>query len=487
MTIRKASGAITTSAEGGTAPTADSFANFAAKLGTNRSNLQGGAVYLRTLDRTRNWAQLESMYRGSWIIRKGVDGVADDMTREGIDFISTESPDDLAELTQAMDTMGLWDQMGDGIRWARLYGGGVGVLLIDGQDMATPLDIETVGRDQFKGMYVLDRWQINVPATFSPEERVTEFGPNFGMPLYYDVMLDGSPLSGRRIHYSRIIRYRGARLPYRQKWAEQFWDESYVEVWFDRLVGMETAFAGASQLIHKAHLRTFGIEGLREILATGSDQAKQGLYANVEFMRVAQTIEGLTMMDSKDKFSTNTYTFAGLDDLLSQFSQQTSAAMDYPMVRLFGISPGGLNATGDTDMEMYYAKIKQDQERERAGVQTLVDLSARSVLGRALAKGTRFVFRPLDPLDETAKAEIFNKVATTIASLASAGTIMRPTALRELQALAEVTGYGTNITEEDIEDAENDPPPIDPRTDPNAGPGGGARSDPVEGAEGADG
>ncbi|EIL88541.1 hypothetical protein UU9_12358 [Rhodanobacter fulvus Jip2] len=441
-------------------PTGDSFANFAAKMGANASNLQGGATYDFTF-RTRNYRQLEWMYRTSGILRKAIDIIPDDMTREGIELSSDADPDDHRKLTEAMNRMGLWDALGDGVRWARLYGGAVTVYLIDGQDMSQPLRLDSIRPGQFKGVYTMDRWQLTPALT----EVVTEFGPELGKPLYYDVILDGSPLQGRRIHYTRLARFVGAELPFRQAYTEMGWGQSYIEQWFDRLIAFDSATTGAAQLIHKAHLRTLKIKQLREILA-GPDQLKRGLYNQVEFMRVAQTIEGLTVLDGDDDFETNTYTFAGLDDLMNQFSQQFAAVTDIPMVRLFSQSPGGLNSTGDTDMEMHYSMIRQNQERKfRTPLAVLLDILHRSELGRPPEDGFGFDFNPLDPLSEAEGAEIFGKVATAIGSLSSGGILMRPTALKELQKASEITGYGSTITQEDIEDAENDPPTI-----PNAGP-----------------
>src|ERR1700754_1557853 len=372
--------------------TGDNFANFAARMGQNASNLNGGAVYTPGQNRSRDYTQLENMYRTSWVIRKGIDGIADDMTREGIEFRTQDDPEELVALQEDMENLGIWDALGNGVRYGRLYGGAISVMLIDGQDMATPLNLDSIREGQFKGLYVLDRWQLQAPVN----DMVTEFGPELGKPKFYNVLTDGNPLGGRKIHHTRVIRHGGASLPFRQRYKEQGWDSSFVEVWFDRIVAFDTATAGAAQLIHKAHLRTIGIEGLRQILAMGTKEMKDGLYAQVEFMRVCQTIEGLTMMDAKDQFETNSYSFAGLDSMLQQFSQQVAAAMDYPIVRLFGQSPGGLNSTGDTDMDMYKAKIKQDQEKYlRPGLTVLTEVMCRSSLGRAPDDSFAFEFRPI--------------------------------------------------------------------------------------------
>lgn len=452
----------------------DSFANYAARMGANASNLQGGASYQRNIERTRNYIQLEAMYRTSGLIRKAIDCVADDMTREGIDISGSIDPTDQRKLTQAIDELGIWEALSDTIRWGSLYGGAIGVLLIDGQDMATPLNLDSIRPGQFKGILAMDRWQLN-PAinTF-----ITDFGPDLGKPAYYDVMIDGSPLQGRRIHHSRVIRQGGARIPYRQSWTEQGWDASNIEVWWDRIIALDSTTMGAAQLVHKAHLRMLKVKGLRQIM-TGPEAAKQGLYRQTEFMRVAQTIEGLTIVDSDDEFQTYSYAFSGLDNILGSMKEDFAAVVDIPMVRLFGQSPGGLNSTGDTDMELYNTgKIKQGQERKlRSGVALMLEVLHRSVLATPPAEDFSFTFRELAPMSEETKSKIFQQDATTIAGLVGEGMISRATGLQELQVSAETTGRGTKITDEDVTDAENDPPEMQPgyvaptpEVDPNAPP-----------------
>lgn len=49
---------------------------------------------------------------------------------------------------------------------------------------------------------------------------------------------------------------------------------SVVERIFERIEAFDTATVGTTQLIHKAHLRTYSIEDLRKILATGGDLEK---------------------------------------------------------------------------------------------------------------------------------------------------------------------------------------------------------------------
>lgn len=87
---------------------------------------------------------MEAAYRSSGIVGVAVDVVAEDMTREGIDISSTAPPDDIDKLQQAAERLNVWGALCETNKWARLYGGAIAVLLIDGQDVSTPLRLDTI-------------------------------------------------------------------------------------------------------------------------------------------------------------------------------------------------------------------------------------------------------------------------------------------------------------------------------------------------------
>ena len=364
--------------------TDDSFANFQARLGWGADNQTSASQYTLTYQ-SRNRVWLEAAYRGSWIVRAAVDAIPEDMTRAGIEMSGLD-PADTTRLEREMARLANWDQLCDTGKWAQLYGGCLGVMLIDGQDLATPLRIQTVGRDQFKGLLVLDRWMVAPPVG----ELVTELGPDLGKPKYYEVIAATAGLPTGRIHYSRVIRMDGEALPFYQRIAENGWGLSILEPMWDRLIAFDSATVGIGQLVYKAHLRVLQIEKLREILAVGGP-AEAALRKQIEFTRFAQTNEGITLLDASDVFNTHQYSFSGLDSVLIQFGHQLCGAIGVPYTRMFGQAPAGLNATGEGDMKQYHEKIKQRQERKlRNPLGRLLAVQARSRLGTALPEDFDF-------------------------------------------------------------------------------------------------
>ncbi|WP_098714952.1 DUF1073 domain-containing protein [Acinetobacter baumannii] len=434
--------------------TKDSFQNFAARVGLGSGNQHDQSGYgFNFLSRQR--LKLEAMYRSSWVVGQVVDVVADDMTRKGVKLNGLSTPKDSEMIDQEMDRLQVWDKLNKNIKWSRLYGGSLAVMMIDGQNVSTPLNPNTIGKGQFKGLMVLDRWMVQPTL----EDLVTEMGPDYGKPKYYDVITDSVGLCNQRIHYSRVIRMDGVELPYWQSITENLWGQSVIERLEDRLTIFDSATLGAGQLVYKAHLRTYKVKKLREIIATGG-KFYDALVKQIQEIRMWQSNEGMTLMDADDAFETHQYSFTGLDNLLLQFGQQISGATGIPLVRLFGQSPAGLNATGESDLANYYDNINQQQEgRLRTPLQVLYAVLHMSVLGKPLPDSFSFKFASLWQLDDEKKANVAKGVTDAVLAAEEAGLIKRSTALKELRQSSDVTGVFSHITDEEIKEADDEDPP----------------------------
>ncbi len=440
--------------------TADGYDNFMAKIGRQTANLTAGGTYVPNYT-SRNHVLLEFAYRSSWIVGAAVDAIADDMTKKGVTITSQMDYKNKARLTGRWEELSLWDSLNDLIKWSRLYGGAVGIVMIDGQDMASPLRLETVGRDQFKGLLVLDRWMLNQ----SISETISNLGPDLGKPKFYQVVATQQDIPGWKIHHSRIIRMDGVGLPYQQRYTENGWGMSVLERLYDRLQAFDSTTAGAAQLVNKAHLRTYGVNGLREILGFGGEK-EAALMKNMEMIRFFQSIEGLTLMDKDDVFQTYSYSFAGLSDVLGQFGEQISGAIGIPLVRLFGQSPAGFS-DGKTDLANHYDNVGTLQERrERKPIRFLFEMLHRSEFGTPLPDDFDFVFNPLWQMSDLDRSTVANNTVDALTKAVDMGMPLHA-ALAELRESSRVTGIGSKITDEDIENAKNEPPPSlndDPET-----------------------
>ncbi|WPR95579.1 DUF1073 domain-containing protein [Klebsiella aerogenes] len=442
--------------------TADGYNNFPAKLGAQTKNIQTGGTYLPGY-LTRNRVELEFAYRSSFLVGAAVDTMADDMTRKGVNISSKLDPGQKGKVETFWDEVAIWDGLNDTLKWSRLYGGAILVVLIEGQDMSTQLKLDRIKQGQFKGVIALDRWMVSP----SYVNLVTDYGPEFGKPKFYKVTTNQQGIPPWKIHHSRIIRMEGDSLPFQQAQTENGWGMSVVERIFERIQAFDTATVGTTQLIHKAHLRTYSIEGLRKILAMGDDNPMvTGLMKHLDMIREFQTIEGMTLMDSKDLFATHSYSFAGIADVILRFAEQVSGATGIPLVRLFGQSPAGFS-TGDGDLENYYSRVNSLQERRlRRHIRWLMDISWRSLFGEPLPDDFTFEFNKLWEMSDTDRATMANNFTTALATAVRDLEMPTSAALSDLRNMSDVIGIGGSITDEDIENAKSQWSEDEPETSP---------------------
>lgn len=431
----------------------DGFDSFAANLGLSQDNLLAKSGY--SPGKRLTPVELEDMYRTSWVVGRTVEVVAEDMVRCGVDLQTQMDPGDVDAFGKASRGNGIPGRLTDAIKWARLYGGALAVMLIDGQGLTSPLDVESITRGSFRGLYVLDRHQVR-PST----ELISDLGPMLGYPQYYTVN-SNEALSGENIHHSRVIRFIGIDLPRNQRIAEQHWGASVVERVYDRILALDSATHGSANLLYKSFLRVIRVNRLRDILA-GGGKPEQALMKMFTLIRQLQSNEGITLLDKEDEFGTHGWTFAGIYEGLQAFSEQISGGIGIPLVRLLGQSSKGFS-TGESDLRMYYDTIlTQNEDDLRPGYNILYPVLSRHLWGRPLPEGFTFEFRSLYSPTETEKGQIATADAQSVAGLHAAGIIGKAQSLSELRDAGRVTGRFAGITDEDIEAArkEDEAPPM---------------------------
>lgn len=441
-------------------PTNDSYENMTARLGVRAPNQSSGGTYSANY-LSRNRLLMEQSYRSSWLVGAAVDAIADDMTRKGISITSKMEPSQKQRIDTAWEDLSLWDSLNDVIKWSRLYGGAIGLIMIEGQSPQYPLRMETIGKGAFKGVMVLDRWMIRPTL----ERRVKDLGPDFGRPEYYEVVNTSTGIPAWKIHHSRVIRFDGVTLPFQQALIENDWGMSVIERIFDRLLAFDSATTGAAQLVFKAHLRTYSIADLRKILAMGGP-ALNGLMQHMDMIRQYQSIEGMTIMDATDKFESHSYTFAGLSDVIAQFGEQVSGATGIPLVRLFGQSPAGFS-TGDTDLANYYDGVGTQQERRlRRPIQKIMSALHMSELGTPLPDDFAFEFNPLWQMSEVDRSTVAANTVNALTAAVDSGIMTQYAASEQLRDSSRVTGIGSTISDEDLENVKDIDPPSPETAEP---------------------
>lgn len=431
--------------------TNDTFSNILARTGYGTPNLMEGTEYPLTRI-TNDYNLINSLYRNHWIIRKVVDTIPEDMTRNWIKLKSSIPPDKLQKVEKLWRTRRLKHQILHGLKWGRLYGGAAGIIMIDGHEdmLDQPLDYDDILPGTFKNLWIVDRWVGAYPSV----EMVDDINDvEFGLPKYYEVTLEDK--SVQRIHHSRVVRFIGRRLPYWEQLAEVYWGESEVEIVYEELKKRDNTSWNIAQLIFLANIRVLKIEDFAELLATGDQQQQQDVYNVIRAQNWLMSNMGTQILGANDTFETHQYSFAGLNDIYQSFMLDISGATQIPVTRLFGRSPAGMDATGDADMDNYYDVVKQNQESFLMPVlDKLIPIMFVSELGE-IPGDWDYKFNPIRTPDEKEVAELVEQKSSAIFNAVNAGIISQKTALIELKNLSDTTDMFSSITDKDIDQADD--------------------------------
>lgn len=423
--------------------TQDAFSNPLFRLGWGSQSPVEATEYPLTR-MTDNYALLNSLYRDNWVVQNVVGLVVDDMLREWytLQGISPKA-DDLLKREERRTK--LRERLNEGIRWGRLYGGAAGLILIKGQEgmLEEPLDLESIYPGSFQGLYILDRWQGITPGI----ELVFEGGePN---PMYYSIT-DAAGHTVTRVHHSRVVRFTGRDLPYLERVAELYWGESEVEALYKDVVAHDNVSANMAALTFQANINTMEVKGLEQLLSMASPAVQRRFWDVMQAQSVLRTNYGMQLVEQGNKITNTQYSFSGLQEVYESMCLNLCGASHYPMTKLFGRSPAGMNATGESDLKNYYDYVDSQREAKlRPALEQLLPVLCMSAWGM-VPENLQITFPPLWVPTASELATIAKTKAEAIVAGYQAGLLNVDMAQKELKKLEEETGLFGSITDEEI-------------------------------------
>ena len=421
----------------------DGYTNPVSFLG-GASSLISDGTFVRS-DLTQRVELLTTVYRESWIAKKIIDMPAEDMTRAWYSLASSISPEESDALSRLEARHSIRNEVTNAIKWARLYGGSLAVIVLRGEEtqLSQPLSLDALTPGCFQGLLVVDRVQGISP---SLELETDLDDPDFGLPLYYDISADlGNGDTFVRVHHSRVLRFIGRELPYMEMRRESFWGASELEHVWDELQKRSATSANIAQLVFQANITTLKMSDFGESLALGTANQRRRILEALEAQNRLRTSFGLQLLSATDSMENHPYTFSGLSEVYELFMLDISGAAEIPATRLFGRSPQGLNATGESDQKIYYEKIRQLQETYlRPALEKLLPILEISAFGY-YAPDSELVFEPIATTTPSERVNILSQLSKSLVDLYQSGLISRDSALEELKSFGKELGAFSNL------------------------------------------
>lgn len=297
-------------------------------------------------------------------ISRAISVVADEITKNWIEIKGGEQEDNdrVAELTDLMNTRyNLQAIFRSAIRKVGFYGGAF-IFIDTGErdDLALPLPVSEHSTELVEGGNL--SFRVVDPVTVSPCDY------NSTRPLEADYMKPRSWwVYGQEVHASRLLTLYDDEPPELLKPAYNF-------------LGIPLAQKLADSVAHWNHSRVLANEALNKVnllvLKTSMDEAfnmpggVRALDARLQWYQRNRNANSVFLCDNDTEDVQNVQnTIAGIADIVKMNREDFAAAVGVPGVKLFGLSPGGFNATGESDLKSFYDHVRAQQEIYRPQIQ----------------------------------------------------------------------------------------------------------------------
>jgi len=364
-----------------------------------------------------------NLYYTSWEAKKIVEIPVNDAFRIKPNLLGVEDSDKMA-LMNAMDKIDGWGKMRRAAIQERLLGGSALLLgVADSQDdPSQPIQPDSIDKGDLKFINVVTINQLS-----NPEYDNDPFSPGYDKPKFYNV-------NGIKTHISRLIifdgdplfNYTSQRVMQAYRVNPQGFGESVLASLWDSIIRCVGTQQAAYQLIQKASITLLKSENL--LTLEGTRKGDEAVAKLEEMAKMISIYRAAIIKGKGVELEETGATFGSVPELLMSYIQILSAASDIPASRFIGQAPGGLNATGEGDLENYYNSIASYQESHLdPKFEKLFDVLGPSVLGKEkwmqIKKDFELEFESLWNLDGTEKASVDETNVRILTALKDAGII----------------------------------------------------------------
>lgn len=390
----------------------DGYSNLLNKYGTKQDN---SIAYQYEQESVVNDLELIRLYEGNGLFAKIIDRPSEEAVKHGFD-IDYRDKNITEYIEEQMDKLQLEDKFATAEKWARLYGGAIIVMLVDdGRGLEEPLDWNHVR--SIEELRVFERAIVQPDYTalynFHFMDSIENNRP-FGEPEFYQVF---SMYGYFTVHRSRCLLFRNGRLPEQTTNAiYRYWGiPEYVKI-KRALRECITSHEDGVKLLERSVQAIYKMKSLANMLSTADGEDK--VLKRLQVIDMARGILNSIAIDTDgEDYDFKTLQMSGVKDVIDSTCNMLSAVTNIPQTVLFGRSPAGMNATGDSDMENFYNMVENIQKQNmKSNARTVIDL----ILRQGMIEGKlqeipkyKVKFAALWSMSETEKATVQKTKADT--------------------------------------------------------------------------
>ena len=379
----------------------DGLQNVVANLGTDRDKTSHSKYTATRLSEQ----DLQEQYRAAWLPRKVVDIPAEDSCRNWREWKGDAGDvEKVEELERVLNVRGA---ILEARKKARLFGGDAIYLGTNAADASEPLNTET---EEVKRLTVLNAREL----TPGDLDRDIE-SEYFNKPSMYTVAE-----SAAEIHPSRLVIFHGVPIPDPHISGSHIstgWGDSVLTSVHEAIINADSTALNVASLVYEAKVDVIKIPEFMNSLDDKDYEAT--LLKRLGLAAKAKGINGALLLDTEEEYEQKNANFANLPDVVLTMLQIVSGASDIPMTRLVGMSPGGLNSTGEGDIRNYYDGIASQQTLViQPAMLRLDQILARQGAGKKFNDGISYEWRTLWQSTAKEEAENADKYSQVVERLA---------------------------------------------------------------------
>lgn len=430
----------------------DSYQNVPARIGDGTPNLTntGNWPLVRI---TEDYPLILSLYRSSWIVRKIIDSVANDMFKAFPVIDSEITPEQVLQFSKVLKDTYTVKRLRSLAKWGRLFGGAGAIIVIDGHDdLMQPLEVDDVEVGAYKGLIPLDRWSGIIPG---PEINSNINDPaNFGLPTYYNCIMDAGNIN---VHHSRILRFTGRELPQWEVQVELYWGMSEVEVIFDELKKRDYSSWNIVSLLTRSQIMAIEEPQLATLMsgASGNNKTYTQFAQRMEAISQQLNNNGLLILGKDGKLANTTYGFGGVSDVYHEFMKDLAAACGIPYEIIFGREAGlggggNYSSNGASSLQTYDDMIEEKRTSQAdPAIDQLLPVIAMSTWGY-VPDDLQYRWAPIRAISDRERSDLGKSLVESVLMAYNADLVTKKEARMELAQQSGLNGMFSNITQESI-------------------------------------
>jgi len=263
------------------------------------------------------------------------------------------------QVSQALDDLSVQARLTDAITWARVHGGALIYMSVDdGSDRTEPLNLDNIKKLKFLKVY--DRWECEINKVVTGDLDDEENGEPDEYQIRPEPQHATDVTDGWPVHASRVIRIDGVRTSHRRMQYNGGWADSIYTAMRTTLEDYGISWSAVTHLLQDFSQAVMKMKGLADAIM----QSEGNLVLDrMVAMDLCRSVARAIPIDAEDEDFFRAQTpMGGLPETIDRLMLRVAEAAEMPATLLFGQSPAGLNATGESDIRFFYDQIRAKQE-----------------------------------------------------------------------------------------------------------------------------